>query len=350
MFGAKYNRLKFWIISICLLIPITFAKVFAYVFENNGNDENTLVAYSIVFIIGLIWINTLANRIRDYGSNPWIALFGIIPLVNIGLALYYGIAKSKSKPEKKTIIQSNNNSLTKAVYNHGKDFTSEIKPAINDYKEKHSSQNYKIEEVSNPDTFDMNEDEIYEKIMIEIEENKKIKSTWARALSQSDGNKDKAESIYINLRVDQLRTEHLNSIAHKTQEVKNEIDAKFDICKYDNMSSDDKIKMIWNEKLKKIKKKAVTNSDNHKHPKVNEEKDYSEEKKIGYYTIFSIVLIALAFNNYISKDLLGNSPSILSTLILICSSLIAFTSGYYRSFRKYGTLLIVILLIVFFSL
>jgi hypothetical protein len=40
-----------------------------------------------------IWMNTLANRIRSHGSNPWITLFALVPLVNILLAFYYGIAK-----------------------------------------------------------------------------------------------------------------------------------------------------------------------------------------------------------------------------------------------------------------
>lgn len=45
----------------------------------------------------------------------------------------------------------------------------------------------------------INDFEIYEKIMIEIETDNKIKSTWEKALSQSDGDKDKAESAYIKL-------------------------------------------------------------------------------------------------------------------------------------------------------
>jgi len=37
--------------------------------------------------------------------------------------------------------------------------------------------------------------------MIEIEEDNKVKSTWAKALAQSEGDKDKAEAEYIRLRV-----------------------------------------------------------------------------------------------------------------------------------------------------
>ncbi|MAC83379.1 MAG: hypothetical protein CL624_04520 [Arcobacter sp.] len=208
MFGAKYRRLKFWIISICLLIPLSIIKVFVKAFESSGDENSVLILYTIGLIISIVWINTLANRIRDYGSNPWISLFALIPLVNIGLALYYGIAKSKSKPEKKANINSNDSSLTKAVYNHSKDIAGEIKPAINEYKEKHSSVNQDKNKI-NVDTI-INEDEIYEKVMLEIEEDRKVKSTWAKALAQSEGNKDKAESLYINFRFINIKKEIYN--------------------------------------------------------------------------------------------------------------------------------------------
>jgi len=98
MFGAKYSRLKFWIISICLLFITSFINGMGGIFEgvaDNGAQNIALGLYILVTIFSLIWVNTLANRIRDYGSNPWIALFGIIPIVNIILALYYGIANKK---------------------------------------------------------------------------------------------------------------------------------------------------------------------------------------------------------------------------------------------------------------
>lgn len=65
----------------------------------------------------------------------------------------------------------------------------EIKPTINEYKEKHRSLKTTVEETSITisNNSEMNEDEIYEEIMIEIEENKKVKSTWAKALAQNDG-------------------------------------------------------------------------------------------------------------------------------------------------------------------
>ena len=200
MFEAKYSRLKFWIISIVLLIPTTILNIFAQYFESREQNDNAMVLYIIVFIISLLWLNALANRIRDYGSNPWIALFSIVPLVNIGLALFYGIAKSNIK---ETVQKSDNNSLTSAVYNHSKDIINGIKPAINEYKENHISSNSN----SQNSNININESKIYEDIMLEIEQDNKIKSIWAKALSLSEGNKDKAESLYINMRFDELKYE-----------------------------------------------------------------------------------------------------------------------------------------------
>lgn len=200
MFGAKYSRLKFWIVSICLLIPTAILNGIAGAIEQN-NPDNAIFFYGIVFLLSLIWINTLANRIRDYGSNPWISLFAFIPLVNIGLSFYYGIANKKEPID--NVTKNNDNydtSLTKAVYNHSKDVVREVKPTINQYKENHKTS--KSEPYLQND---INEDLIYEQVMIEIEENRKVKSTWAKALAESEGNKDIAESLYINFRVKEIK-------------------------------------------------------------------------------------------------------------------------------------------------
>jgi hypothetical protein len=227
MFGAKYSRLKFWIVSICLLIPYVILGLILKTIENDEIQESAttpiLILSGLVFIISFIWISTLANRIRDYGSNPWISLFALIPLVNIGLALYYGIVKAKNKPEYNENINQKDTSLTKAVYNHSKDMASEIKPALNEYKEKHSYSNTSSKEIitSITNNLEISEDEIYEKIMIEIEEDKKVKSTWAKALAQSDGDDKKANSLYINLRVEKLKEVYQDQVEiQKSQEKK----------------------------------------------------------------------------------------------------------------------------------
>jgi len=212
MFGAKYSRLTFWIWSVVLWIPFSLFATLSRATEMSSELANLSLFFSgLLLVVIIMWMNALANRIRDYGSNPWISVFSLLPLVNIGLALYYGIAKYKNKPLESK-INSSNSSLPKAVYNHSKDIASEIKPTINEYKAKHSSSNTTIKEKTSSIPNNLNEDEIYEQIMIEIEEDKKVKSTWAKALAQSDGNKDKAESLYINFRFVDIKKEIYNKI------------------------------------------------------------------------------------------------------------------------------------------
>mgnify|MGYP007032857629 CR=1 FL=1 len=40
--------------------------------------------------------------------------------------------------------------------------------------------------------------------MLEIEEDRKVKSTWAKAFAQSDGDENKAQAMYITFRVNEI--------------------------------------------------------------------------------------------------------------------------------------------------
>lgn len=51
------------------------------------------------------------------------------------------------------------------------------------------------------------DDQLYEQALIEIENNIKVKSIWARAFASSDNEED-AERLYITLRVNRLKEEH----------------------------------------------------------------------------------------------------------------------------------------------
>lgn len=130
MFGAKYSRLTFWIWSIILLILNIPLTILSNAPLGSTEDVNLGTILLILFIFSLpliIWFNTLANRIRDYGSNPWLSLWALVPLVNIGLALYYGIVQYKNKPTESKDNVNNNPSLAKAVVNHTKDSACNIK-------------------------------------------------------------------------------------------------------------------------------------------------------------------------------------------------------------------------------
>lgn len=89
MFGKKYNRITFWLTSLLVLI---ITSLFAGVIKSSG-AEGLEAAISLVGLI--ILINILANRIRAYGSNPWLSLLAIIPFLGLFQALYYGIKKDK---------------------------------------------------------------------------------------------------------------------------------------------------------------------------------------------------------------------------------------------------------------
>lgn len=201
MFGAKYSRKKYWIILISLLIPIIFLKIMATLAESKEDSNSVMIIAVGYFIIAFIQLNTLANRIRDYGSNPWLSLLALIPLVNIVVSFYYGIVRYKEKPADNKTTTNSDTSLTKAVYNHAKDIAAEAKPAISEYKQKHAISQTQAE---NQHIDLVDEDAIYEQVMLEIEEDRKVKSTWAKALAKSDGDREKTEALYINLRVQNI--------------------------------------------------------------------------------------------------------------------------------------------------
>ena len=98
MFGAKYSRMKFWIIWILLAIPVGILDMIDTYGKHSENPplSGILILGLIIITLLILMFNTLANRIRDYGSNPWIALLSIIPLLGMGVVLYYGIVKHKS--------------------------------------------------------------------------------------------------------------------------------------------------------------------------------------------------------------------------------------------------------------
>jgi len=92
MFGAKYSRKTFWIWSIILLIlSLPGSSLSQAPAGDIKTDPGTVLI--LVILPSVMWINTLANRIRDYGSNPWLSLWALIPIVNIGMGFYYGIVQ-----------------------------------------------------------------------------------------------------------------------------------------------------------------------------------------------------------------------------------------------------------------
>ena len=177
-----------------------------------------IVAVVIIWISGIIsmllkaMIEISRTNIENISEFQFI-LMGLVPFIPFIIGIWLvKLSWRKITYETPKLVNEKSKdetSLTKAVINHSKDIASEIKPALNEYKEKHNSLNTIKKEtmtiVSN--NLEINEDEIYEQIMIEIEEDKKVKSTWAKALAQSDGDRDKAESLYIKSRFVDIKNE-----------------------------------------------------------------------------------------------------------------------------------------------
>lgn len=171
-------------------------------------SATVLIVFSALFGFFRLFIKTVqANIINDVNEAVYI-LVGLTPIL-IGIL---GIWLTKITWEKTTSVKapvqfksnpekiSNNNdrsSLGKAVYTHSKDIAT-----INDYKEKQQTNKTEFTDFRAED-----EDKIYEQAMAEIEEDTKVRGTWAKALANSDGNIDKAKSLYIQMRVQSLKIE-----------------------------------------------------------------------------------------------------------------------------------------------
>jgi len=99
MFGAKYSRMKFWV----LIIPtVILSSLGVGLLDSVGSGSGSgsaegaeLVVLFIVLIVALAPMHIMANRIRDFGSSPWLVLWSIVPLVGLFQMLYYGCRKSK---------------------------------------------------------------------------------------------------------------------------------------------------------------------------------------------------------------------------------------------------------------
>ena len=154
----------------------------------------------VILIISATLFSLLGLKLK--GESSLINIIIQITPVIIGFSLIrYSWKKITYSEESKDNILDSSQLLVKAVVNHGKEIVQDVKPAINNYIEKHSTDEIIVSNSMDKEEHmkceDINEDEIYDNVMLEIEEDKKIRSTWAKALSLSDGDENKANSLYI---------------------------------------------------------------------------------------------------------------------------------------------------------
>ena len=176
----------------------------------------------VILIISATLFSLLGLKLK--GESSLINIIIQITPVIIGFSLIrYSWKKITYSEESKDNILDSSQLLVKAVVNHGKEIVQDVKPAINNYIEKHSTDEIivsnNMDKEENMKCEDINEDEIYDNVMLEIEEDKKIRSTWAKALSLSDGDENKANSLYIKLRVDFLIQEKKNIIENEKKKI-----------------------------------------------------------------------------------------------------------------------------------
>jgi uncharacterized membrane protein YhaH (DUF805 family) len=270
-FDGRAKRGEYWTFILANVV-ITFLLAFL--------SPEISVIFGLLTIIPHITVSV--RRLHDINLSGWWAILFILtafPMLIVGFI--------DSKEEKET--NENTKSLAKAVINHSKELVQEVKPTINNYIEKHN----KIDEIvikSDSDkekiviSEDINEDEIYEQVMIEIEEDNKIKSTWAKALSQSDGDKDKAESLYIKLRVGFLVQEKKEQIEIEKKRIQEQ-------------------EFILKQEEKRLKQEE-------KRLKEEEEKmkeDYSLKKLDSFLSNYSVIN-KIKINDSKYKIQLSNSP------------------------------------------
>lgn len=223
---------------------------------------NAIVSFLLSFIspeIGAIifgllttipHISVSVRRLHDINLSGW---WGLLFIPTAFPMLIVGFIDSKEEKETNENIKK---TLAKAVINHSKELVQDVKPTINNYIEKHTKNDEIV--IKNDSKYydnaifeDINEDELYEEVMIEIEEDRKIKSTWAKALSQSDGDKDKAESLYIKLRVDFLIQEKKEQIELEKKRIKEQ---EFILKQEQEQKKQEQEQKNLTEEQKKLKK------------------------------------------------------------------------------------------------
>jgi len=133
-----------------------------------------------------------------------------------------------------------------------------------------------------------NDELLYEYVIDEMEESKPIKGLWAKAMAHSDGNNDKANSLYMKYRVQSIKDEFdslgLNYIDLQKEKV-------FAIIK-SGFKESDETKQIIVEQEEKIEEEKKAEAE--KQQKIEEKADEEKYGKIGGWLIFFAVLLVLS--------------------------------------------------------
>lgn len=179
VFNGRATRSEFWYFQLFSSIIIIGISYLSLIFFKNETIYFSILTI-LVFIHAIAIISLVIRRFHDINKSAWWCfLYIFIPIIGIVYMCIDSKEDNEYGPNPKNI------SLSKI--------------------------NEEIQIKENSTQLNSNtENKIYEDIMAEIDENKKIKSTWAKALSQSDGNENKANSLYITLRVNEIKDNYIN--------------------------------------------------------------------------------------------------------------------------------------------
>ena len=183
-----------------LIFLLTYIFISENLFAEVETEAMVQVAKGIAFV-GTIFLISMAMLIIKFLYKK------IVNKINF---------KEKQEKAPNTSIFSG----ISAAVNHSKDTVSQIKLATVESEKREENIFHTVD-------YEINEDEIYAQAMTEIEEDKKAKGTWAKALVLSEGDTSKETSLYIKLRVNDIIEQKKKEI-HNIDSEKQKIQAQRD--------------------------------------------------------------------------------------------------------------------------
>lgn len=128
-----------------------------------------------------------------------------------------------------------------------------------------------------------NDDLLFEYVLEEMEDDVIVKSSWAKALAYSEGNENKAKSLYMQYRVQSIK----------------------DIFTKLRISYNDLEKAVLLEKIKSLFNKSEE-QESHINVEVVEEDEDKEEEHIKTYTKLDVFFYTKCYTEEEKKDILGD--------------------------------------------
>jgi uncharacterized membrane protein YhaH (DUF805 family) len=100
-FEGRLNRSRYFLTSIISGFIIGFLGSILAILLGLAHESLTFIVYLVMVVI-LVWINisVVVRRLHDLDRSGWFWLLQIIPLVNIGLAIYLLFFKGTTGPNK----------------------------------------------------------------------------------------------------------------------------------------------------------------------------------------------------------------------------------------------------------